>query len=241
MCLPTFDLETDYYTGGEEDATSEYPKTKFSSLMARDQLIDTVVLLGEKFLQLNEDSSGNWTVEDGMTDLHKCAENPYRLPREFDHKRDPYSYTSPPQSLHDAYWRTLIGGRTETTCRTPAKLGKEFDTWRRFMAEAVPRLFSILNQPGFAKSYRNLCTRSEILYYQPRLHWISPAVCRSGRCGLDSGSTDPVCAAYCRGAVVERGLSCPVSSRGGGVCSWIDVGDVVGRGGGLEAQVLEIV
>ena len=67
MCLPTFDLETDYYTGGEEDATSEYPKTEFSSLMVRDQLIDTVVLLGEKFLQLDEDSSRNWTVKDKMT------------------------------------------------------------------------------------------------------------------------------------------------------------------------------
>lgn len=129
-----------------------------------------------------------------------------------------------PIPVHHSHFMTHIGApSSETTHRTSAKLGKEFDTWRRFMTEAVPRLFSILNQPGFAKSYRNLCTRSEILYYQPRLHWISPADCRSGRCGLDSGSADPVCAAYCRGAVVERELSCPVSSRGGGVCSWIDV------------------
>jgi hypothetical protein len=219
MCLPTLDLETDYYTGGEEDVTSEYPKTKFSSLMVRDQLIDTVVLLGEKFLQLDEDSSRNWTIKDRMTNLHKCGENSYRLLREFDHKRDPYSHTRPPQSLHDVYWRTLIGNHPSHIC----KVGKRV----RHMAPIHDRsraTFLLHSQPArVCKSHRDLCARSEILYYQPRLHWISPAVCGGGRCGLDSGSADPVCATHCRGAVVERGLSCPVSSRGGGVCSWIDV------------------
>jgi hypothetical protein len=179
-------------------------------------------LLGEKFLQLDEDSSGNCTVEDGMTNLHKCGENSYRLLCEFDHKRDPCSHNSPPQSLHNAYWRILIGGRTETTPRISAKLGKEFDTWRRFMAEAVLRFFSIPGQPEFANLIAT-CALGRKFY-----------ITSQGYIGLVLPFAEVGDAVLIRRAqipfvlrtvvaVVEQGLSCPVSSRGGGVCSWIDV------------------
>ena len=248
--------ETDYCAGGEEDAASEYPKRKFSSLMVRGQLIDTIALLGEKFLHLDEDASGSWSVKDGMTNLYKCEENSYRLLREFDHKRDPYSYTSPPQLLHDAYWRTLIGDRTETTRPAPAKLGKEFDTWRRFMAEVMPRFFSIPNQPVPADI---LARYGE----QPEFATLI-ATCALGRklCITSRGYIGLVppfaevgdAVFLIRGAQVPfvlRTVEGPLSSEGSHVlCHLVGeayvhglmYGDVVGLGReGLETQVLEIV
>ena len=247
--------ETDYCAGGEEDTASKYPETKSSSLMVRGQLVDTIVLLGEKFVRGDEDACGDWSVNDGVANLYKSAENSYRLLREFDYKGGPYPYTSPPQLLHDAYWRTLIGDRTDTTRPAPAKLGKEFDTWRRFMAEVVPRFLSNPNQPVPADILARYGAPPEFSsLVATRALGRKLCITSRGYIGLVPPFAEVGDAVFLiRGAQVPfvlRIVEGPLSSEGSRVlCHLVGeayvhglmYGDVVGLGGeGLETQVLEI-
>ena len=243
--------ETDYCAGGEEDAASEYPKRKFSSLMVRGQRIDTIVLLGEKLLQLDEDASGNWSVKDEMANLYKSEENSYRLLCEFDYKE----VRTPIPVCHSCFMTHTGAPSSATEPPAPAKLGKEFDTWRRFLAEAVPGIFSIPNQP----------VPSDLLarYGAPPEFSKLVATCALGRklcitsrgyVGLVPSFAEVGDAVFLiRGAQVLFVLCTvegPLSSEGSRVlCHLVGeayvhglmYGDVVGLGEGLETQVLEIV
>jgi hypothetical protein len=134
---------------------------------------------------------------------------------------------------------TYIGApSSETTRRTSAKLGKEFDTWRRFMTEAVPRFFSIPSQPEFANLIAT-CALGRKFYITSR-----------GYIGLVLPFAAVGDAVLTRGAripFVLRTVEGPLSSGGSRVlCHLVGeayvhglmYGDVVGRGEELEGNCL---
>jgi hypothetical protein len=88
--------------------------------MLQGRVIDTITSMGAIFFQLSPDAADNWPVEQ-ITNLYQSTLDSYRFLLLTSPWRDqPYPYTHQPQPLHEAFWRTLIGDRTETARPAPA-------------------------------------------------------------------------------------------------------------------------
>jgi hypothetical protein len=116
------DPQINYQAGGEEDGMPQiFQFTDLFSLILRDRFIDTIVSLAPFFYRLPDDATGKRPVSK-MTDLYKSIVKSYRKILRSPFGQKPYTYTTSPQPVYVAYWRTLIGDRSETTRPAPHHL-----------------------------------------------------------------------------------------------------------------------
>jgi hypothetical protein len=135
-----------YRAGGDDNAKHEIGKGSQSRtlfLMGRE--VDTISSLGpqlgvqRKERDTEKDADENEATETWNISAQKnqgtAVRESWKLildSVESDCVKQPYPYTNPNQRLHDVFWRTLSGDRTQTRRPAPVGCRDEFEQWMSF-------------------------------------------------------------------------------------------------------------
>jgi hypothetical protein len=113
----------------------------FNSLIVRAQILDSIVYLGPPLTGTTDDDPNSGT---GLSDIQPLSETirTFQAAKESWDELEKsnlvqqvYPYTEPPQDLRQAFWRTLIGNKSEAGAPAPSSLSESFEKWMMFGSE----------------------------------------------------------------------------------------------------------
>jgi hypothetical protein len=96
--------------------------------------LDQIVYLGPPLptpLSSLNGQGAPWNVN-LVGELFTAAEESFNLLDSLGFEKNIYPHTKPPQSVREAFWRTLIGDRTETERPAPPSCAISFEKWVQF-------------------------------------------------------------------------------------------------------------
>ncbi|KAF4636845.1 hypothetical protein G7Y89_g1239 [Cudoniella acicularis] len=130
-----------YHAGGSNGRKPECSEGDQFALVLQGRILDSIVSLGPPLTALsfsNTLSDETWNVNEYIR-LFSAAEESWNHLNSSRFVKQLYPHVKPPQHFREAFWRTLIGNKTDTKSLAPSSCAISFEKWVQFGRDMLNR------------------------------------------------------------------------------------------------------